>query len=133
MSRATVDLVRAQFEATNDRDFGRAMSFYADDVVLVVQPDAFLRGGRFEGREAVGEWFGDWFKTFEPGYRFEIDEARDLGDAVFLAVTHHGRGRASGVEVGGQTGYLYTVRDGRIVRVELYRSAEDAREAAAGR
>jgi ketosteroid isomerase-like protein len=131
MSRENVDVVRAQFEATNDRDFKRAMGFYADDVVLVVHPRAFLKGGTFKGREAVGGWFGDWFSTFEPGYRFEIDEARDLGDRVFLAVTHHGRGRASGVEVAGQTGYLYTVRDGEIVRAELYPSAADALDAAA--
>jgi ketosteroid isomerase-like protein len=131
MSHEAVELVRDQFEATNERDFERAMSFYADEVVLVVHPDAFVQAGTFEGREAVGAWFGDWFRTFEPGYRFEIDEARDLGDdVVFLAVTHRGRGRASGVEVGGNTGYLYTVRDGEIVRAELYRSPSAALEAA---
>ena len=130
MSQENVEVVLAQFAATNDRDFERAMSFYADDVVLVVHPSAVLRGGTFEGRDAVGDWFGDWFRTFEPGYRFEIDEARDLGEVVYLAVTHHGRGRSSGVDVGGQTGYLYTVRDGEIVRAELYRTPDEALEAA---
>jgi ketosteroid isomerase-like protein len=132
MSQENVDLIRAQFEATNERDFERAMSFYADDVVLVVEPDAFLQGGTFTGRDAVGAWFGDWFATFEPGYRFEIDEARDLGDRVFLAATHRGRGRASGVDVGGRTGYLYTVRAGEILRAELYRSPEQALRVATG-
>jgi ketosteroid isomerase-like protein len=133
MSQENVDIVLAQFAATNKRDFERAMTFYAEDVVLVVQPDAFLQGGTFEGRDAVGGWFGDWFRTFERGYRFEIDETREFGHGVvFLAATHRGRGRASGVEVGGQTGYLYTVRNGKIVRVELYRSAAEAREAAGG-
>jgi ketosteroid isomerase-like protein len=130
MSQKNVDLVRAQFEAVNERDFERAMSFYADDVVLVVHADAFLQSGTFEGSEAVGEYFGDWFRTFEPGYRFELDEMRDLGDVVFLAATHRGRGRASGVEVGGKHGYLYTVREGKIARAELYRSAAAALEAA---
>ena len=133
MSQENVEVVLAQFAATNERDFERAMSFYSDDVVLVVHPSAFLQGGRFEGRDAVGDWFGDWFRTFEPGYRFEIDEARGLGaGVVFLAATHRGRGRASGVEVGGQTGYLYTLRDAEIVHVELFRSAAEALEAAGG-
>jgi ketosteroid isomerase-like protein len=133
MSGEKVEVVRAQFEATNDRDFTRAMSFYAEDVVLIVHPNAFLQGGKAEGRDAVGAWFGDWFATFEPGYRFEIDEARELSEGVILLIaTHSGRGRASGVEVGGQNGYLYTVRDGKIVRVEIYRTADEAREAAAG-
>lgn len=120
MSHENVDVVLDQFAATNERDFPRAMSHYAEDVELVVHPDAFLQRGTFTGRDAVGEWFGDWFRTFEPGYHFEIEEARDLGDVVFLNASHLGHGRTSGAEVHGQTGYLYTVRDGKIARVEIY-------------
>ena len=130
MSHENVDVVRDQFAAVNERDFPRAMSLYADDVVLVVQPDAFLESGTFEGREAVGQWFGNWFRTFEPGYRFDIEEARDLGDRVLLVASHRGRGRASGIEVHGETGYLYTVREGKVVRGELYATGAEAREAA---
>ncbi|MGZ5316019.1 MAG: nuclear transport factor 2 family protein [Solirubrobacterales bacterium] len=130
MSEANVEVVRDQFEAVNERDFPRAMSHYADDVVLVVRHEAFLQGGTFEGREAVGRWFGDWFRTFAPGYRFEIEETRDLGDAVFLFAAHRGRGRSSGVEVEGKTGYLYTLRDGKIVRAELFPGRAEALAAA---
>lgn len=122
--------MRDQFEAVNERDFGRAMSHYADDVVLVVDPQGFLESGTFEGSEAVGEWFGNWFGTFEPGYRFEIEQARDLGDRVLLIASHGGRGRASGVEVQGRMGYLYTLREGKIVHAELYRNPAGALEAA---
>jgi ketosteroid isomerase-like protein len=120
LSRANVEIVLDQFGATNDRDFERAMTYYAEDVQLVVDTDAFLQGGTFRGREAVGRWFGDWFATFESDYSFEIEEARDLGAVVFLDASHRGRGRSSGVEVHGRTGYLYTVREGKIVRVELF-------------
>ena len=130
MSRENVEVVRDQFAATNERDFPRAMSHYAEDVELVVDPAAFLDAGTFTGRTAVGQWFADWFTTFEPGYRFDIEEARDLGDVVLLVATHHGRGRSSGVEVRAQTGYLYGLREGKIVRVELYRDRADALEAA---
>ena len=119
-----------QFAATNERDFARAMGHYAADVELVVDRGAFLEGGTFNGREAVGEWFGNWFRTFEPGYRFEIEEARDFDGVILLVASHRGRGRTSGAEVHGQTAYLYTVRDGKIVRAELYPSREAALEAA---
>ena len=130
MSQQNVEVVRDQFAAVNERDFPRAMSHYAEDVELIVDREGFLEGGRFNGREAVGQWFADWFETFEPGYRFEIEEARDLGDLVFLNAAHHGRGRTSGVAVHGQTGYLYGLRGGKIVRAELYRSPASALEAA---
>lgn len=130
MSREDVQVVLDQFAAVNERDFERAMSLYAEDVELVVHPRAFLESGTYSGREAVGEWFGNWFRTFARDYRFDIEEARDLGDAVLLVASHHGSGRTSGAEVHGHTGYLYRVRDGRVVRAELYPSREDALEAA---
>jgi len=120
MSQDDVDVVRDQFAATNERDFQRAMSYYAEDVELVVHPDAFLDAGTFRGRETVGEYFGNWLSTFAPGYRFDITEARDLGGVVLLVASHHGRGRTSGAEVHGQTAYLYKVRGGKIARAELY-------------
>jgi ketosteroid isomerase-like protein len=130
MSQENVEIVLDQIAATNQRDFPRAMDHYAEDVQLVVDPAAFLEGGTFTGRDAVGEWFGNWFATFEPGYHFDIEEARDLGGVVLLVASHHGRGRSSGAEVRGQTGYLYTVRRGKIARVELYRNRAEALEAA---
>ena len=130
MAREDVQVVLDQFAAVNGRDFPRAMGHYAEDVELVVDSDAFLESGRFKGRDAVGRWFGNWFRTFEPGYRFEIEEARDLGDHVLLIASHRGRGRASGVEVRGETAYLYRVRDGEVVRAELYSSGAEALAAA---
>ena len=130
MSQENVEVVRDQFAATNERDFPRAMSHYAEDVVLVVEADAFLQQGTFKGRHAVGQWFADWFATFEPGYHFDIEEARDLGEVVLLLATHRGRGRTSGAEVHGQTGYLYGLRNGKISRAELYRGRAEALEAA---
>lgn len=130
MSEEDVEVVRDQFAAVNERDFPRAMSHYADDVVLVVSPEAFLEAGTFQGREAVGEWFGNWFRTFGPGYRFELEEARDLGDSVLVVASHRGHGRTSGAEVRGKTAYLYRLRGGKIVRAELYPSRHDALEAA---
>ena len=133
MAREDVEVVLDQFVAVNERDFARAMSLYAEDVELVVDPRAFLEGGTFRGRDAVGEWFGNWFRTFEPGYHFDIEEARDLGGAILLVASHHGRGRSSGAEVHGQTSYLNRVRDGRIVRAEIHHSRDDALDASGRR
>lgn len=130
MSQHDVDIVLEQFAATNERDWARAMSFYAEDVELEVHADAFVERGTFTGREAVGDWFGNWFATFAPGYHFDVTEARDLGGVVLLVASHHGRGRVSGAEVRGETAYLYKVRDSKIVRAELYRDRVAALEGA---
>lgn len=131
MSSADVDIVRDQFEAVNERDFERAMSHYADDVVMVVpQAENVPSPGTYEGREAVGAWFGDWFQMFDRDYRFQIDEAREVGEMIFIYATHGGRGRASGAEVRGENAYLYRVRDGKVVYLEFHPSRAEALAAA---
>lgn len=131
MSREDVEIVLDQFAATNERDFDRAMALYTDDVELVVPPgSSFPEVGTFRGREAVGRWFGGWFQSFESDYHFEIEEARDLGHAVLIVASHHGQGRASGIEVRRRTAYIYTLRDGRICRVEFDIDRNEALEAA---
>jgi ketosteroid isomerase-like protein len=131
MAETDVEVVRAQFAATNERDFPRAMSYYADDVVLVVGQGWGITAGRFEGKTAVGEWFGDWFRQFADDYHFDIVEARDLGGGVvFLDAKHGGSGRASGVAIGSESGYLYRVVNGRITQVQLFKTPALALEAA---
>jgi ketosteroid isomerase-like protein len=125
------EVVVGQFEAVNTRDFEAAMDRYAEDVVLVAHDRlGEAVGSRATGKQAVGEWFGDWFRQFAPDYRFEIEEVRESGDVVFLVARHHGRGRASGAPVTGRNAYVYTVRAGKVCRVEMFADPDRALEAA---
>jgi ketosteroid isomerase-like protein len=129
VSRADLEVVLDQYAATNERDFARVMSLYADDVELIVR-ERWMNTGVYKGRKAVGEWFGDWFTTFAPDAKFDVSEASELPTGEVLVVTeHHARGRASGVEVRGTVVWVYRVEDGRINRVEGFPSREAALEA----
>ena len=132
MSDGDIEVIREQYEATNRREFRRVMGMYADDVILrVPHAEGVPSPGTYRGKEAVGDWFGDWFSTFEPGYSFEIEEIRDIGGGlIFMFATHGGRGRLSGAEVRGETGYLYRVRDGKIAEVGFFETPAVALEAA---
>jgi ketosteroid isomerase-like protein len=131
MSEAAIEVVRDQFAATNDRNFERAMELYTDDVVLIASELAGPTPGSYEGKQAVGEWFGDWFRTFDHDYHFEIDEARTLSEGlVFMYARHGGSGRLSGVEVHSANAYLYRVHAGQISRVGFFATREEALEAA---
>jgi ketosteroid isomerase-like protein len=127
-----VDVVREQYEATNSRDFTRVMELYDEDVVMVVaRAEGIQNPGTYTGKEAVGEWFGDWFRTFAPDYHFDVEETRDLGGGlVMLHAKHGGRGRLSGAEVHGENAYLYRVREGRIIKVGFFATPEVALAAA---
>ena len=128
MSRENVEIVRDQFAATNQGDFERVMRAWADDIVLVVPADT-VAGGEFKGRDAVGRWFGQWFGSFAPGYLFEMEEARAVGDAVLVVAEHDARGRASGAAAQMRVAYLYWVLDEEIVRIEVFPDRAGALEA----
>ena len=70
MSDAEIEVIRDQYAAVNERDWKRAMSHYADEVELEI-PGSGLQSGTFRGKEAVGEWFGDWMATFDRDLHFE--------------------------------------------------------------
>ena len=130
MSRENVAIVAALFERTNARDFSAVMDAYADDIVLAHHGDVQAVGGEGAvGKRGVGEWFGDRMQTFDRNYRFEIEELRELGDRVLVVAVHHGRGRASGAEFARRAAWVYTLREGEIVRCDVYDGRAEALEA----
>jgi ketosteroid isomerase-like protein len=132
VSERQIEVIRHQYAAVNERDFARAMDLYAEDVVLTVpQSESVQNPGTYEGKKAVGEWFGDWFRTFAADYQFEFEEIRELGEGlIFLVASHGGTGRLSGVEVHGRNAYLYRVRDGKVSHIGFFATREEALEAA---
>ena len=62
--------------------------------------------------------------TIEPEVFFEH------GERVAVAVRQRAHGEASGVEVEIRIGHLWTVREGKIVRLEVFSARDDARKAA---
>jgi ketosteroid isomerase-like protein len=129
MSQANIGVVRDQYDATNERDFPRALAHFDVDVELVVPP-GYIDPGEYKGRDDVGAWFGDWFSSFDRDARFDVKEIAELGGgAVLLVADHHARGRTSGVEVHGTVVWLYGFRHGKIARVEGYATRVEALEA----
>jgi ketosteroid isomerase-like protein len=127
MSKENMEVLRDQYAATNERDWSRALAYYAEDVVMTIPEGSYLIAGTYAGREAVGEWFGDWFRTFARDLRFEITELTELGDGSILLVADHlGRGRASGVEIHGNAVWVFRFRDGKITHLYGYRSRDEA-------
>jgi len=129
VSQENVEIACAAFEQMNRRDWAAVMSAYDENVVLVVNEGAAPDTGIFRGREAVGRWFGEWFLAFDKDYRFELEEARSVGDRVLTVARHHGHGRSSGAEVEWANAHVFSVRGGKIVQLELYGSRIDALKA----
>jgi ketosteroid isomerase-like protein len=62
-------------------------------------------------------------------FAIDPEEIYEQGDQVAVAVRQRARGEASGVEVEIRIGHLWTLKDGKAVRLEVFPAREDARKA----
>jgi ketosteroid isomerase-like protein len=65
-------------------------------------------------------------------FTIEPEEFYEVGDRVPVPIRQRARGGSSGVEVEIRIGHLWTIRDGKVVRLEVFPAREDARQAAEG-
>ena len=132
MSQENVELVRRGFDAFNrrGRDARASEAVLAPDVVWEVALGVPGFDGVYRGRAEVRRFWLTWMADFAE-LRLEVDEIVDAGGHVFAAVLPTGRGRRSGIEVTGQMTFpVFTVRDGLIVRYQLFAEREQALKAA---
>jgi ketosteroid isomerase-like protein len=61
---------------------------------------------------------------------YAAEEFRDLGDEVLVRVRGSGRGRGSGLRIEGTLGHLWTLRAGKVVRLDVYGTWQEALDAA---
>ena len=81
------------------------------------------------GFDAMRSDWERWASAFEE-LEVTAEEFIDAGDRVLVTAYHRGRGRGSGVEVDTRFYELYTLRDGKVVRVDEFTDRPDALEAA---
>jgi ketosteroid isomerase-like protein len=88
----------------------------------------FPDGRVYHGHDGVREAFRRWLGTWED-YHQERGEAIDAGDEVVVPVREHGRGKGSGIEMERHTFGVWTLRDGKAVRIRFYPTRSEALKA----
>jgi ketosteroid isomerase-like protein len=132
MSEENVEIVRHGFEAFNrgGADSRASEMILAPDVVWEVAIGVGDFDGVYRGPEEVRRFWRTFMAELED-MRIEVDELVDCGDRVLAVTRAVGRGRHSGAVATGGTVYpVFTVRDGLIVRYQLFADREQALEAA---
>jgi uncharacterized protein len=125
-----IKLVESAFEAWNLGDVDAFVDYTSEDVAWL-EVSGRPEGGATErfGRERLRQGLKSLFDAWE-SYYIDAERIEEVGDRVVAIVREVARGRASGVEVAGRWGYLITVENGEMVRVEAYRDAAQALQTA---
>ena len=128
MSASNLDLVRQAYDAWNRGDLDTAFGFL-DPEVEVSTPPELPEAGTFRGRDETRRFIEDALKSWEE-IGAEPQSFVEAGDKVLVTVRYFGRGKGSGAAVRGAVvdAHVWTLRNGRAVRLEMYQGTEAAFE-----
>jgi ketosteroid isomerase-like protein len=116
MSDANVEVVRRFLSDEVDEALA-----YADPGIVWNPIEELPAQGHDAVRTSLAHWKAEW-----DDYRVMPEEFVDMGDRVVVTVRLRGRGRGSGVEVDALFYDVYTLRDGKIVRMDQFTERSEA-------
>jgi ketosteroid isomerase-like protein len=105
-------------------DFDEALT-YADPGIVWNPAEESATQGHDAVRASTARWKAEW-----ADYELIPEEFADGGDRVVATVRFRARGRGSGIEVDGRLYDVFTLRDGKIVRMDQFTERSEALKAA---
>jgi ketosteroid isomerase-like protein len=139
MSQENVEMVLSLYEAPdvdyaalvrdddlwNEQAEALAPVFYADFECVMY---AFGSEKRYAGLDGLRAFLMEWTAPWVT-YRIENERAIDLGEQVLLLNRDRGLREGSTQEVVGRIAAVFTIREGKIARLEAYTTRAEALEA----
>jgi ketosteroid isomerase-like protein len=127
MSQENVARIGRFLELFNRREINAWLEIMATDVEWHVDPqdpDTTVH----RGREAARRYALNWIEMMES--LVQVSEVFEGGDQVVAWTRINSRGGASGVLVGLDLAFVFTLRDGLVVRIQETQDRAEALEAA---
>jgi ketosteroid isomerase-like protein len=128
MSQENVEIVRRLNDVYNERGFAENSEVLDPEFVWDMSRMEVLESASYTGDEGFRRFFDSWSEGFVYDH-VEAEEIVDAGDRVVVMVHHSGRGRTSGIDVDQRYAMVWTVRDGRAMRMDMYPTRAEALEA----
>lgn len=123
-----VEQICEGYEAFSRGDLDAAVQGFHPDIEWVGW-DALPDGGVVHGREGVRHFFEAWREAFDD-LTVELEEVIDEGEHIIVFTRIHGRGRDSTAAITAPlVPWVWTVRDGQVVRMEMFANRAEAFEA----
>ncbi|GAA0393472.1 nuclear transport factor 2 family protein [Streptomyces luteireticuli] len=107
------DVVRRMYAAKGDREVLR--SVIAEDAEYDIA-EGFPNGGVYHGLDSIVDDFFSFTGDFDE-FRAEGDEFWEADGTVFVLGRYRGRARSTGAPFTSRFAHVFTLRDGRIVRL----------------
>jgi uncharacterized protein len=126
MSQQNVEIVRRVSDAFAAGDSDTLFALVAPEIEWdFSHVDTWLEEKIYRGYDGIAEFFGKWVREWDD-YSFEVEDIIDAGDRVVAIVRDEGRGKSSGIKLERRHAEVWTVRGGKVTRIEPYDEKAEA-------
>lgn len=119
------DLIRPIYDEWGRGNFSPNFEVYADDMEWGWSEEFPGLAGVYRDSSDPNPRLQTWLSEWEE-WRAVPEEFLELGDYVVVLASYRGRGRGSGVEIAQEGAHVFKLRDGKVVRLEIFASRERA-------
>jgi ketosteroid isomerase-like protein len=128
MSQENVEIIRSGYDAFAQADLDALLALCEPGVELDVSDAFFDAPHTYRGYDGIRELIANQSEVFD-GFRVDVEDVLDADDRVVAIVRAGGLARASGLEIFGRFGHLWTVRSGKAAHMKEYKRVDEALEA----
>jgi Ketosteroid isomerase-related protein len=129
VSKENLEIVQRGFEAFNAQGVEGVIPFIDPDFEATTPPDLASEPDTYRGPDGIRRWFDSFFEVMDE-IRWDAREFHEAGDRVVVEFTLRARGKTTGLSFGQEAVMVWTLRDGKAVRVDLYPTLDEALAAA---
>jgi ketosteroid isomerase-like protein len=130
MSQQNVEVVKQGFEAFALDGWQALLPFLHPEFEAITSPEVAMEPDTYRGEEGVRRYFESFEEAMEDIRFLPEGEFLDAGDKVFVPFRLAARGKETGIEVEQPAFQVWTLRGGKLLRVEVFGAREAALEAA---
>jgi ketosteroid isomerase-like protein len=129
MSSENVEIVQRGFDAFNEGGVEGIVPFIHSEFEATTPPSLASEPDTYRGPDGIRRWF-DSFDEVMDQIRWDAHSFQAVGDKVVVEFTLRARGKTTGLDFGQDAVMIWSLRDGKAVRVDLFETLDEALAAA---
>jgi ketosteroid isomerase-like protein len=129
VSEQNLEIVQRGFEGFNERGVEGILPFIHPEFEATTPPNLASEPDTYRGHDGIRRWFESFDEVMDQ-IRWDAHDFQQVGERVVVEFTLRARGKTTGLDFGQDAVMVWSLRDGKAVRVELFETLDEALRAA---
>jgi ketosteroid isomerase-like protein len=129
VSRENLEIVERGIDAFNERGVEGVIPYIHPEFEATTPPNLASEPDTYRGHDGVHRWFDSFYEVMDQ-IRWDAHGIQQVGDQVVVEFTLRARGKTTGLDFGQEAVMVWTLRDGKGIRIELFETLDEALAAA---